>query len=55
MFFFRFWLDFGSPGALKSLKKIEKIGFLTRSVLKEGSGRAPGRFWKDFDGVLKGF
>ena len=40
--------DFGSilgvPGPSKNGKKSEKIDFLTRSVLKKGSGRVQGGF-----------
>ena len=52
--FWRFWLDLGSPRALQKFKKIEKIDFLTRLFLKEGSGRVLGRFWEDFGKILKG-
>ena len=53
--FFGFWLDFGRPGAVKQSKKNENIDFLTRSVLKEASGRVLGGFWEGFGRVLGGF
>ena len=55
--FFRFWLDFGRPGAVKKSKKIEKnctkIDFGMDSVLKEASGRVLGGFWESFGIVLE--
>ena len=53
--FFRFWLDFGRPGAVKKSKKIEKIDFSTRSFFKEGSGRVLGGSWDGFEVILRGF
>ena len=57
--FFAIFSDFawilGGPGPSKNWKKIEKIDFPTRSVLKEGSGRVLGRFWGGFGRILKGF
>ena len=53
--FFEFWLDFGRPRAVQKFKKIEKTDFLTRSFLKEGSGRVLGGFWDGFGWILKGF
>ena len=61
-FFLRFFADFcdfgsilGGPGPSKNRYKIEKIDFLTRSVLKEGCGRVLGGSWDDFGRVLGGF
>ena len=48
----RFW---EAPGLPKIEKKIEKIDFLTRSVLKEGSGRVLGAIFGDFGWILDGF
>ena len=45
----------GGLGPSKNWKKIEKIDFPTRSVLKEGSGTVLGRFWDGFGRILKGF
>ena len=53
--FSRFWLDFGRPRAFQKLKKIRKIYFFSRSVLKGGSGRVLGGFWEDLGRVLGGF
>ena len=44
-----------APGPQKIEKKIEKIDFPTRSVLKEDSGRVLGRFWEDFEGFWTDF
>ena len=52
--FSRFWLDFGRPRAVKKFKKIEKIDFVTRSVLKEGSGRVLGGFWDGSERIFMG-
>ena len=58
-FFFAIFSDFawilGGARPSKNWKKSETIDFLTRSVLKEGSGRVLGRFWDGFGTVLKGF
>ena len=57
--FLRFWLDFGSPRALKKLRKIEKNRFLNAFIFEggfwEGSGSVLGRFFDDFERILRGF
>ena len=57
--FFEFWLDFGRPGALKKLKKIEKNRFFNTFIFEggfwEGSGRVLGRFRKDFEWIFERF
>ena len=57
--FFSIFRNFGSilggPGPSKNSKKSEKIVFVSRSVLKGGSGRVLGGFWEDLGRVLGGF
>ena len=57
--FFPIFLNFGSilggPGPSTNPKKVEKFDFVTRSVLKEGSGRVLGGFWDGLETILKGF
>ena len=50
-----FWEAPGPQKIEKNQKKLEKIDFPTRSVLKEGSGTVLGRFWEDFERVLDEF
>ena len=45
----------GGPGPSKNREKIEKIDFLTRSFLKEGSGSVLERFSGDFELIFNGF
>ena len=51
----RFWEASGPQKMAKILKKSIFFDFLTRSVLKEVSGRALGRFWEGFGMVLGQF
>ena len=57
--FLQFWVDFGKPWALQKSVKNQKNwvrdAFGTRSVLKEGSGRALGCFGRIFDDFLMDF
>ena len=55
MIFARFWEARGPPKIEKKLKKSQKIDFLTRSVLKEGSGRVLRGFWDGFGRFWGGF
>ena len=48
-------MDFGKLQVFKRLKKVGKIDFLTRSVLKDNSGKVLGRFREDFGSVSDGF
>ena len=54
-----FWLDLGIPRAFQKLKRkrkqLENIDLLTRSFLKEGSGRVLGGSWDGFEVILRGF
>ena len=50
-----FWEAPGPQKIEKNRKKSEKIDFLTRSVLKEGSGRVLGGFWEGSGRIFDGF
>ena len=51
----RFWESPSLQKIEKNQKKSSFFDFLTRSVLKKGSGRVLGRFWDDFGRILNGF
>ena len=51
----RIWEPSESPKFEKIRKKLNKISFLTRSFLKEGSGKVLGRFWEGSGTVLERF
>ena len=51
----RFWESPSLPKIEKNRKTSIFFDFLTRSVLKKGSGRVPGGFWDGFWTILGGF